>query len=380
MPRSPIIGLVASVLIAVPATAQVPPITGNTDPAFGRVGKVEIVASIPDFDPSGIAVIGGRLFLSQPKQDMDAPGPTLAEWRGGRIVPWPTPDLAMPSARPAADRLVSVHGLTTDTAGRLWALDDGKVKGKPYDAGGAKVIGFDPATGHIVAKLLLTDAMLPGSNMNDLRVDLTHGAEGTVYITDSSANDAALVVVDIATGRQRRVLAGDRSVIPDPGYMTVLDGRVLNGVQQPPAMPRGGADGITLSRDSSRLYYAPLSSRSLYSLPTALLADFATTDATLAAAVRDEGEKGAADGLATDTWGRIYTSASDHNAVFRRNLDGSFALIARDPRFVWPDGLFADDRYVYVTLGQWTRLPQFHNGTDMRRPPFLVARMPIVAP
>ena len=381
--------IVASLLaLGSPAAAQtsatvpsrVPPIANNTDPAFGAIGPVEIVASLPDFDPSGVAVIGGRLFLSQPKQDIDAAGPTLAKYREGRIKPWPSAVLAMPSGRPAADRLVSVHGLTTDTRGRLWALDSGKVKGKPYEPGGAKVIGFDPASGRIVAKLLLTTAMLPGSNLNDLRVDLTHGAKGTVYITDSSAKDAALVVVDIATGRQRRVLAGHRSVVPDPGYLTVLDGCVLNGAQQPAAMPKGGADGITLSRDSATVYYAPISSHRLYSLPTALLADFGASDATLAAAVKDEGEKGAADGLATDAWGRIYTSASDHDAVFRRNLDGSFEIVARDPRFVWPDGLFADDTYVYVTLGQWTRLPQFHNGRDMRRPPFLVARMPIKAP
>jgi sugar lactone lactonase YvrE len=367
-------------LLAMPAGAQTPPIVANVDPSFGAVGHIEIVAALPGLDPSGIAVIGGRLFLSSPKQDADHPGPTLVEWRDERAVPWPSVALSLPSTRPASDRLVSVHGLTTDTRGRLWAIDDGKVKGKPYEPGAAKIVGFDPATGAIVAKVILTDAMLPGSNMNDLRIDLTHGREGTAYVTDSSVKDAALVVVDLATGRQRRVLAGDRSVIPDPGYLTVLDGRVLVADPKQLTMPTGGADGITLSKDSSRLYYSPLSSRRLYSIPTALLADFDKDDATLAAAVTNEGEKGAADGLATDAWGRIYTTAADQDAVFRRNLDGSFDLIARDARFVWPDGIFADDRYVWVVLGQWTRLPQFHSGMDMRKPPFLVARMPIEAP
>lgn len=137
---------------------------------------------------------------------------------------------------------------------------------------------------------------------------------------------------------------------------------------------------MTLSADSSRLFYAPLSSDRLYSLPTALLADFAKDDAALAAAVRDEGEKGSADGLATDAWGRIYTTAGEQDAVFRRDLDGRFSLVARDPRFVWPDGIFADDRYVYVTLGQWTRLPRFNDEQDLRKPPFLVARMAIRPP
>lgn len=371
---------VALTLSVTPIMAHQHRITDNRDAAVGSVGKVEIVASLPDFDPSGIAVIKRHIFLSQPKQDVDSPGPTLVEWRNGHSVPWPSAELSMPSTLPAADRLVSVHGLTVDRKGRLWVLDDGKVKGKPYESGATKVVGFNPSNGCIVVKIVLTNAIRPGSNMNDLRVDLSHGPKGTIYITDSSAKNPALVVVDIASGRQRRVLASSRSVMPDPGYMTLLDGSTISSVQKPPAMPSGGVDGLTLSRDASRLYYAPLSSHRLYSIPIALLANPSTTDAALASAVRDEGEKGAADGLATDAWGRIYTSASDHDAVFRRNLDGTFELIARDARFVWPDGLFADDQYVYVTLGQWSRLPQFHGGQDLRRPPYLVARIPIVAP
>jgi sugar lactone lactonase YvrE len=280
-----------------------------------------------------------------------------------------------------SERLVSIHGLTADTQGHLWAIDDGKVQGQPITPGGAKLLGFDPVSGRVIAKVILRDALLPGSHMNDLRIDLTHGAQGTAYISDSSFDGhPALVVVDIASGRQRRVLGDDPRIKADPGYQTVLDGHVLH--QQPghPTFPGSGVDGVTLSPDSTRLYFAPLASRRLYSIPTALLADFTKDDAALAAAIHDDGEKGAADGLATDPWGRIYTTAADHDAVFRRDKDGHFDLIARDPRFVWPDGIFADGRYVYVVLGQWTRLPLFHDGQDLRKPPFLVARMAITAP
>jgi sugar lactone lactonase YvrE len=365
----------------VPALAQTPAIVDNTDPGFGASGAVEIVARIPAPDPSGIAVIGGRMFLSFPKHDGDHAGPTLGEWRDGRVVPFPDARMASATTGAPADRLVSVHGLTTDTRGRLWAIDDGKVKGQAIAPGGAKLVGFDPATGKRIARVILTGGVLPGSHMNDLRVDLTHGAAGTAYLSDSSFDGhPALVVVDIATGRQRRVLTGDPRIKADPGYQTLLDGRVLHVDAAHPTFPGSGVDGVTLSTDSATLYFAALASRRLYSIPTALLADFTKDDAALAAAIRDEGEKGAADGLATDAWGRIYTTAADHDAVFRRNLDGNFDLIARDPRFVWPDGIFADDHYVYVVLGQWTRLPQFHDGQDRRKPPFLVARVAIAAP
>ena len=365
----------------VPLQASAAPVTSNRDPAFGPVGQVQIIASITSPDPSGIAVVGGRLFLTFPKHDGDHTGPVLAEWREGRLIPFPSTAFSVASDGAPQTRLISPHGMTTDTAGNLWVIDDGKIKGQPIPTGGAKVVGVNPLTGQVIAIVPLTSALLPQSHMNDLRIDLTHGAKGTAYITDSSFDGhPALVVLDLATGRQRRVLDNTVSVLPDPGYQTVLDGRVLHYDPAHPTFPAGGADGITLSADSTRVYYAPLASRRLYSLPTDKLADFNVSSAHLAELVVDEGEKGAADGLATDPWNRIYTTAADHDAVFRRNPNGTYDLIASDPRFVWPDGIFADQQAVYVVLGQWSRLPRLHNGQDLRRPPYLVARMPITPP
>ncbi|MFS0826963.1 L-dopachrome tautomerase-related protein [Pseudomonas phoenicis] len=346
-----------------------------------RTANVEIVARLADLDPSGVAVIGERLFLSFPKHDADHPGPVLGEWKDGRLMPFPDAAMASSTSGDPAQRLVSVHGITTDTQGRLWVIDDGKVKGQAIVPGGAKLVGFDPATGHVVAKVLIQSALLADSHLNDLRIDLSHGEQGTAYIADSSFDGhPALVVVDIASAKQRRVLADDARIKTDPGYQTVLEGRVLRQSAKPSAFPGGGVDGVALSPDDGTLYFAALSSRRLYALPTALLADFTQSDAALADAIVDLGEKGAADGMATDPWGRLYTTAADHDAVFRRNLDGSFETIAQDPRFIWPDGIFADEHYVYVVLGQWTRLPQFHAGVDRRQPPYLVARVPISPP
>lgn len=363
------------------AQAASPTITSNLDPAFGASGKVEIAASITAPDPSGIAVVNNRLFLTFPKHDGDHAGPVLAEWKDGQLIPFPSAAFAESTKGDPASHLISPHGMTADTQGNIWVIDDGKIKGHPIPTGGAKVVGINPSTGQIIASVALKDALLSDSHMNDLRVDLTHGAKGTAFVADSSfGGHPALVVVDIATGQQRRVLAGHVSTMPDKGYQTVLDGRVLHYDPQHPTFPAGGADGITLSTDSQTLYYSPLASRRLYSLPTTKLADFSVSSDDLAQLVVDEGEKGAADGLATDPWNRIYTTAADHDAIFRRNPDGGFELIASDPRFVWPDGIFADSQYVYVVLGQWSRLPRLHDGQDLRKPPFLVARVPITPP
>ncbi|WP_251275826.1 SMP-30/gluconolactonase/LRE family protein, partial [Enterobacter hormaechei] len=82
------------------------------------------------------------------------------------------------------------------------------------------------------------------------------------------------------------------------------------------------ADGIALSPDGGTLFYTPLSSRHLYSVPTALLRDPKLSEAELAAAVVDLGDKGASDGMEMDANGRLYASDYEHNAIHARDAQG----------------------------------------------------------
>ncbi|MBB2200130.1 L-dopachrome tautomerase-related protein [Gluconacetobacter tumulisoli] len=384
MKRRSVLGTAVPLALAAAARAAraAPPATlaTNTDHGFNSAGAFEIVAEFADPGPSGVALTpGGRLFIGFPRHAVNHKGATLAELKDGKLVPYPDAATSLPSGRRLADRLVSVHGMTTDSRGRLWMIDDGKMAGLPLQPGAAKIVGIDPATDRIFASIVLTAPTLrPESHMNDLRVDLTHGAQGTVFVTDSSfGSTPALVVVDIATGRQRRVLASHPSTQAEAGFMAVVEGRPLAFDPKHPAFVAGGADGITLSPDSALLYYCALTSRRLYSIPTAVLADFTKTDEDLAQAIRDLGEKGVADGLATDPQGRIYTTNFEHDAIFRRNTDGTFDTIVRDPRVLSPDGIFVFGPHVYCTLGQWNRLASFNGGHDLRAPPYYLIRCPI---
>lgn len=345
-------------------------------------GVLEIVATFNGPAPSGVAVSKhGRIFLSFPRHAVDHNGPTLAELKGGQLVPFPNAALNPPSGGNPSETLVSVHGITMDAQDRLWVIDDGKRAGKPIEPGAAKVVGFDINTGELVRKVVLSPpALLPDSHMNDLRVDLTHGSSGMAYVADSSFGESpALVIVDLATGKAERRLAHHVSTQPEKGFMVVIEGRPMLYEQGlPPTFPTGGVDGVALSPDSSRLYYAPLTSRHLYSIPTAVLANRSASTSELAAAVVDEGEKGAADGLAVDQMGRLYTTNHELDAILRRQPDGRFEVFARDPRLLWPDGIcVSPNGYVYFTVDQSQRLPQFNGGRDLRQPPFLLIRAPV---
>ena len=60
--------------------------------------------------------------------------------------------------------------------------------------------------------------------------------------------------------------------------------RPADGPPQPFAIP---ADGIALSADGATLYYCPLSSRHLFSVPTAYLRDRSVPEEQVGAAVAD---------------------------------------------------------------------------------------------
>ncbi len=245
---------------------------------------LEVVASIPSPGLSGVAVTAdGRIFIGFPRHADNHSSPTLAEYKDGVFIPFPNAAMSLPGGKNPADRLVSVHGMTMDTQGRLWVIDDGKEAGQPIKPGAAKIVGFDVDTGKTIAKVILAaPVMLPVSHMNDLRIDLTHGSAGTAFVTDSSfGTQPALVVVDLASGRSRRVFQGTAFIAIDKNFVTFLEYEPHVYSPSNPTFPIGGIDGIALSPDSSRLYWTSLTGRRLFSAPTAVLSNLDTREAEL---------------------------------------------------------------------------------------------------
>ncbi|GCE81570.1 gluconolactonase [Komagataeibacter oboediens] len=343
----------------------------SVDHGAAPSGNISVVARFYDMQPSGIATLpDGRIVLAFPRSAADHKGPRLGLLHNGGAVPFP--DEATQA------RFISPLGMTVDATGRLWIVDEGTVAGQKTPPTPA-LIGLDGHTGQIVATIPLgSGATRADSHVNDVRVDMTHGAQGTAYVSDTSLMDhPAIIVVDLATGHARRVLENAPSTRAEPGYAMELDGQMLRYDMAHPAMGQGGIDGVTLSTDSSRLYWQPLSSRRLYSAPTALLADPAVTPAQLEHAVRDEGEDAVVDGMATGPDNTLYLTDIERHAVLRRTADGHLSVVAHDPRMIAPDGLTLRDGALWLTVGQWGRLPVFHDGHDMEERPWLVVRIPL---
>jgi sugar lactone lactonase YvrE len=348
------------------------------------IGAIEQVFEFYDAMPTGVTVSGeGRIFINFPRWGDEVPF-TVGELRDGKVVAYP--DAAINTfdvARPGAT-LGSVQSVVIDPINRLWILDTAAPGFSMPVPGAAKLMAVDIATNKVIKTIVLSArTVLPTTYINDVRFDLRQGNAGVAYITDSSINGpGGIIVVDLDSGESWRKLTGHSSTSPDPTFIPVVEGERLAVREKgkPPAPFNVASDGIAVSADGATLYYCPLSSRHLFSIPTALLLDRSSTDAAVAQAVIDLGEKGASDGLEADDKGRVYAGDYERNSIRQRQTDGEWRTIAHDPRILWPDTMsVANDGYLYFTANQLHRQAQFHEGKDLREKPYALFRIRIDA-
>lgn len=348
-------------------------------PSDRPAGKLETVALFHGPMPTGVTVSHqGRVFVNFPRWG-DPVQYTVAEVKGGRTVPFPSGPLGRTDRRRPAETLISVQSVVVDPRDRLWILDTGSIKFGPPLPRGAKLVGVDLRTNRVFKKIYFpADVVLPSTYLNDVRFDLRRGPAGMAFITDSSGTGPnGIVVVDLGSGRSWRRLHDHPSTRAVPQFRPSVEGRVLMNREpgKPPSFLKLGSDGIAISADGQRLYYCPLASRRLYSVSVAALANEQSTEEEVAATVQDLGDKGASDGLESDSRNRLYVTDYENNAIRRRLPNGDYETLVHDPRVLWPDTLsVAANGYLYFTANQLHRQAKFHHGRDLREKPYVLFR------
>jgi sugar lactone lactonase YvrE len=338
-----------------------------------KAGPLEVVHEFNGPMPTGVTVShDNRIFVNYPRWE-DPIRFTVAEIKDGKEVAYP--DEATNSGD-TPDTLFSVQSVVVDPRNRLWALDTGSVDMGPIKGPEwVKLVGIDLWTNKVFKIIRFPQGVITeNSYVNDVRFDLRRGQDGMAFITDSSGKgDNGIIVVDLASGRSWRKLNKNPAVVADKTFVAVMEGKpmMLNKKGEPPKPARIGSDGIAINAEGSRLFFCPLSSRSLYSVSVDALADEKRPDEQVAATLRKEKRDFASDGLESDAQGRIYLTDWEHNAIQVRTGEGQYQTLVTDPRMWWPDTLsLATDGKLYFTCNQLHRQAKFHSGQDLRKRPF----------
>lgn len=249
----------------------------------------------------------------------------------------PFPSKAMNDiANPAG--LKAVLGFAIDRNNIMWMLDQGHVDGVTQSSRDEKLIGWDLTTNTEKYRIEFPDGLYDKkcAFLNDVAVD---NDNGFVYIADSGIRcdplKGALMVYNYNTGAVRRILDGDVLTQDQAGYTFQIHGR--NVLKNTPM--RTGADGIALSGDKQTLFWTNLTGDKLYRVPTALLRDFATPEATIKAAVQQQTLPSNTDGLTADRNGNLYLTALRLNGVLKRDAAGAVTTLFSDNAISWPDTL-----------------------------------------
>ncbi len=363
------------------ARAQAVTPTAPTDQA---VGKLETVATFSGPMLTGVTVSQtGRIFVNFPRWGDKVPY-TVAEVKNGRTVPFPNAQINRLNKANPSNSLVCVQSVVVDPKNRLWILDPAAPMLGPALPKGPKLLCVDLATNKVTKNFVFDASVVPSTSyLNDIRFDLRKGTQGVAYITDSGAKGpGGIIVVDLASGKARRLLANHPSVNAVPKFLPSVEGQTLmqRKKNQAPQYVALKSDGIAISADGARLFYCPLASRHLYSVPTSVLLDESKSADEVGKAVVDHGEKGSgSDGLEQDNKGRIYATMYEQNAIERRLPSGMYQTIVHDPRVLWPDTMSISGNYLYFTANQLHRQKDYHNGRDLRVKPYSLFRVKIDA-
>lgn len=326
--------------------------------------RLEVVAEF-EHQVTGVTVSpSGRIFVNFPRWTEDAPVSVAELLPDGLLRPYPDERWnawrnAKKDEMDAASHWVCVQSVVVDRQGNLWVLDPAAPAQDRVVPGGPKLVRINPSD-QVVQTIAFDEAVAPqGSYLNDVRFspDGSHA-----YITDSGAR-GALVVVDLASGKARRVLDGHPSTQPEKDVQIQVDGEVLRrsdgrGVEF-------SADGIALSGDGAWLYWQAIKGRTLYRIATSALRDADLAPEQLGRRVERVGDNGPADGLWIDTNDRMYISAVEDNAVKVREGD-QVTVLVQDPGLRWPD-TFSEgpDGTIYVTASHIPDMQWFKPGNPL---------------
>jgi sugar lactone lactonase YvrE len=319
---------------------------------------------------TGVAVSkAGRIFVNFPRW-VDEPTPSVAEVAAdGSLAPYP--DAAwngwQKDKGDVQKQFVCVQSVFVDDTDTLWILDPAAPAFQGPVRGGPKLLRVNLGTNKVERVYAFDDKAAPqGSYLNDVRI-----ANGHAFMTDSG--QGAIVVLDLATGKARRLLDKAPATKAEAGVEATIGGKPWRADGKTPQI---NSDSIAIDPKRENLYFQALTGRTLHRVPIAALLDEKLSPEALGAKVERVATTQPTDGIEFDVDGNLYMTALEESAIKVLRTNGKLEVFAQSPEYEWPDSIaIAPGGEMYFTTSQIHHMPGFNGGKDMRKPPYRVYRI-----
>jgi hypothetical protein len=351
---------------AIAAAAMLGVASGGVGAAPDDTGLV-VAAQSDRMVWNGVVVVAGRIIVSGPRW-AGGNAPALAIVSKSGLLPYPDP--AWNGWKPGADAaksFVNVNAIHLDKDGALWVIDTGSPEfgGDPLP-GGAKAVKINLTTNRIERIYSLGPVVLPGSYVDDIRVNGGHA-----YLTDAGKTPG-IIVLNLVSGVGRRVLEETAAVKATLGRDIILDGKTIRTSDGKPLTVN--ADPLDLSADGRYFYFGPMSGP--WSRIEARLLDDPSQSATaLRTALEPWADLPPIGGAIMDVDGSVYFSELSTDSLKRRDPDGKITTLVSDSRLHWVDAPFIDtQRNIWLPVPQLDRAPPFNGAVSRMIQPITLYR------
>lgn len=334
--------------------------------SFVRGAELTEVASFDNQQVTGVGVSAktGRVFVNFPYWSDDH-FLSVAEIVDGKPKAFPNEDWNKPG--PADSHFICVQSVVVDDQDNLWILDPAAPKMKEIVKGGPKLVKVDLKTNRVVQTIPFGEDVAPAkSYLNDVRIDT---AANVAFLTESGKG--AIIVVDLKSGKARRLLDGHKSTQPEKEVKLTVDGKQLVD-QEKKSAPQIASDGIALDTKKGYLYYHALTGRTLYRIKTAALTDDKMSKSDLESKVETVAQTAPPDGMLEAPDGSVYLTDLEGNAISRWDAAANkVTQVITDKRLLWPDTLaWGPSGVLYVTASQIQNMPRYNGGKSTRTEPY----------
>lgn len=343
--------------------------------------KLQPVAAFGKSMAIGLSVnTNNRVFVSFPNYNGDGKY-ALAEVIQGKLRAYP--DLSWNKKYPVQENgiqdsshFLRIQDLYCDSQDFLWVLDSKPAPaGDIFKSGTSKrkrgifaLIKINTTTNKVERVYDFPDLNKSVSALNDVRVDPD---KQVAYLSDPG--QAALVILDLVTGRSRTVLSRSGFTLADK-ITLAYDGQKM--VDQKGHPFSSNVNGIAMTHDGKYLYFKPINKENLFRIETRFLRDTALTEQELASKVEIAGRVGITHGLIADKAGNIYLTTSEGYSISYLTPEGQLKVLVKDKNLLWPDSMgIGRDGYLYISCSQLQRLPTWNHGQDRTEYPYKAYRV-----